>query len=118
MSIGTKIMTMWRGKLVGKDQFGNRYYTEKKPAKAGVRRKRWVMYEGMAEASKVPPLWHGWLHYMIDTLPDDMDVPHYEWQKEHQPNLTGTAFAYKPKGDLAAGGVRAASTSDYEPWTP
>ncbi len=117
MTIGTKITTLLKGKLVGKDMFGNRYYVEKRVAKTA-KSKRWVMYSGLAEASKVPPMWHAWLHHMVDELPDETQTPHYEWQKEHQPNLTGTSFAYKPKGHLAAGGKRAASVADYEPWTP
>lgn len=47
--IGTKLYTWWKGESVGKDQFGNRYFREK----GG--RKRWVIYNGAPEASKVPP---------------------------------------------------------------
>lgn len=106
-----------RGKLVGKDIFGNKYYVEKRNPKAG-KAKRWVMYNGLAEASKVPPLWHAWLHYITDELPNEMNAPTYFWQKEHQPNLTGTSFAYKPKGHLEACGKRAQSSSDYDAWQP
>jgi NADH:ubiquinone oxidoreductase subunit len=97
--------------------FGNRYYVTRK-AKKSYRQKRWVMYHGLAEPSKVPPMWHAWLHYMVDGLPSEMNMPNYAWQKEHIPNLTGTIHAYKPRGDLAAGGVRDASTSDYASWIP
>lgn len=117
MTIGTTLYTLLRGKCVGEDMFGNRYYTQRR-ARSGVRAKRWVMYRGMPEASKVPPLWHAWLHYMVDELPGDLGIPHYDWQKDHLPNLTGTKLAYRPPGHLAAGGARDASTSDYQPWTP
>ena len=40
------------------------------------------------------------------------------WQKEHQPNPTGTPAAYLPPGHTLKGGRRAAATGDYEPWTP
>jgi NADH:ubiquinone oxidoreductase subunit len=114
---GTWLHTLLHGRYVGKDIFGNRYYVARK-AVTGKRPKRWVMYEGMAEPSKVPALWHAWLHYMVDTLPDESTIPQHAWQKEHIPNMTGTANAYKPKGHLAASTVRDRSTSDYEAWTP
>ncbi|TAE33366.1 MAG: NADH:ubiquinone oxidoreductase subunit NDUFA12 [Alphaproteobacteria bacterium] len=117
MHIGTWLHTLRHGTHIGTDMFGNKYYTERK-ARAGQRAKRWVVYKGIAEPSKVPPVWHAWLHYTIDQLPTDLSTPHYAWLKEHQPNLTGTKFAYKPKGHVASGGVRNASTSDYQAWSP
>ena len=42
----------------------------------------------------------------------------YEWQKEHLPNLTGTAFAVKPQGSLLEKGSRQKSAADYESWIP
>ncbi len=117
MSIGTLLHTVLKGKRVGEDMFGNVYYTERKPAKKG-RTKRWVMYKGKAEPSKIPPLWHAWMHYMVDELPADIDVAQHDWQKEHQPNLTGTVNAYQPPGHLAGDAKRDTSSSDYEAWTP
>jgi NADH:ubiquinone oxidoreductase subunit len=40
------------------------------------------------------------------------------WEKEHLPNLTGTAAAYRPPGSLLGGGQRAPATGDYEAWQP
>ncbi len=116
MSFGTWLHTTLKGKCVGKDIFGNRYFVEKK-AKSG-RQKRWVMYNGMAEPSKIPPLWHGWLHHTIDQMPDELNMPSYGWMKEHIPNLTGTRNAYRPDGSLSASAKRDSSVSDYQPWTP
>jgi NADH:ubiquinone oxidoreductase subunit len=42
----------------------------------------------------------------------------WPWQKPHQPNLTGTAQAYRPPGHDYRGGHRAKATGDYEPWQP
>jgi len=42
----------------------------------------------------VPAIWHGWLHYTNDDLPDN--AHNHLWQKIHLPNLTGTKFAYSP----------------------
>jgi len=116
-TLGTRLHTMLYGKHVGTDVFGNRYYTERRAAKDR-RTRRWVVYKGLAEASKVPALWHGWLHYTMDALPQELSTPSYDWQKEHIPNLTGTAGAYVPPGHIHRGAKRDASTSDYEAWTP
>ena len=117
MSIGTWLHTKWNGKKIGEDIFGNVYYQHKK-SENGNPPKRWVMYKGMAEPSKVPPLWHAWLHYMINDVPENINEPLYEWQKEHKPNLTGTVNAYHPPGHLQSGGQRDKTVSDYEAWTP
>lgn len=114
-AITTRIYTSLYGQLVGTDEFGNKYYTEKKAAKSG-RTKRWVVYNGMAEPSKIPAEWHGWMHYTLDApITGRKD---YAWEKPHQPNLTGTTGAYLPPGHLAKGAHRAPTTSDYEPWKP
>src|SRR5262249_35277061 len=96
-----------RGALVGADEQGNRYYEERRASLEG-RKRRYVIYSGLAEASKVPPDWHGWLHYTIAEPPTVAPLKRQKWEREHQPNLTGTLGAYRPKGSLARGGVRAA----------
>jgi NADH:ubiquinone oxidoreductase subunit len=124
MTLGTRIYTWLRGELVGTDQFGNRYYRAKgaKPLVKGggrdSREQRWVLYNGMAEPSKVPPEWHGWLHHIVKDVPVIDPAARRPWQKEHLPNLSGTALAYHPPGSVLAGGKRAKATGDYEPWTP
>ncbi|WP_114391988.1 NADH:ubiquinone oxidoreductase subunit NDUFA12 [Oleisolibacter albus] len=110
--------TLRNGVLVGTDKAGNRYYTEKSPRKGAKRVRRWVIYNGEPEASKVPPEWHGWLHHTVnEPLPENSPF-HRPWQKEHQPNLTGTLQAYRPSGHVFEGSQRARATGDYEPWTP
>lgn len=109
---------VWRhGKLVGQDAEGNRYYVQRSGVgPLGVPR-RLVVYKNYAEASKIPPEWHGWMHYTVDTPPDSNYRPR-PWQKPHRENLTGTAGAYRPTGSLLSTGKRQASASDYEPWKP
>ncbi len=115
MHIGTWLFTMLKGRSAGRDADGNRYYEERRPRR-GLRGRRWVMYAGAPEASKVPPEWHAWLHYTTDApLPDSSRQP---WQKRHVPNATGTAESYRPPGHDYQGGQRAAATGDYEAWTP
>jgi len=117
MSLGTLLFTWSKGQLVGTDEFGNRYFTEKAAPKASRRRKRWVLYKGIVDASVVPPEWHAWLHYTVDEplLRDTKDKP---WLKPHQANLSGTNQAYLPPGHDQRGGVRERAPGDYEPWTP
>jgi len=123
MTIGTWLYTFFKGQQVGTDQFGNRYYREKgnRPLVKGggiaSRERRWVMYNGIAEASRVPPEWHAWLHHTVDTLPE-AGWQRHPWQKAHLPNLTGSAYAYRPSGSPHRGGQRAKAAGDYEAWKP
>ncbi|MGE3303946.1 MAG: NADH:ubiquinone oxidoreductase subunit NDUFA12 [Hyphomonadaceae bacterium] len=105
-----------RGVLVGEDEQGNRYYQERKPSRDGKPR-RWVIYKGVAEASRVPPDWHGWLHYSIEESPVAAPLPRQIWEKPHRPNLTGTIMAYRPPGSLARRG-EADRMDEYEAWRP
>ncbi len=116
MTITTRLYTWLSGEFVGVDEFGNRYFTEKNPSKNG-RAKRWVLYNGRAEPSKVPPRWHGWLHYSSDDIPNS-DGKKYTWEKPHLPNLTGIKNAYAPDGSLLGAAVHARTTAEYEAWVP
>lgn len=119
MAAYTKIYTWLHGEEVGSDEFGNRYYRNKRWRRDdGRRERRWVVYGGEAEASRVPPEWHAWLHYIAAEPPRPGSVVVQPWEKAHQPNLTGTAAAYRPPGHEFKGGQRARATGDYEPWTP
>ena len=115
MNLGTRLFTWMRGRMVGRDQFGNRYYEEKR-ARPNLRLRRWVAYNGPVEADRVPPEWHAWLHYTTDApLPESARKP---WQKPYEPNLTGTPLGYRPPGHDYRGGARARASGDYESWTP
>ncbi len=117
-TIGTFFTIAKRGEHVGTDEFGNRYYLSRDRSSYDGRRRRWVTYNGYADASKVPPDWHGWLHYTFDELPTDQPLPRRKWEEDHLPNLTGTPMAWRPKGSLAADGIRPPATGDYEAWRP
>ena len=105
--------------LIGEDATGNRYYEAKDASDSyDGRKRRWVIYNGYAEASKVPPEWHGWLHYTFDEPPTTAPLPRKAWELDHQPNLTGTELAWRPKGAISRGGVREKATGDYEAWRP
>jgi NADH:ubiquinone oxidoreductase subunit len=118
-TIGLRWTVAKRGVLVGEDEFGNRYYEAKDNSDSyDARKRRWVIYNGYAEASRVPPEWGGWLRYTFDEMPSETPKPMKSWEKGHLPNLTGTLHAYRPQGSLARGGERASATGDYEAWKP
>src|SRR5687767_9188327 len=56
-TFGTQLWTWLYGELVGQDEFGNRYYRTKggKIDPVLLMERRWVIYNGEAEASAVPP---------------------------------------------------------------
>ena len=60
-TLNTQFHTWLYGKRVGEDEFGNIYYS----AKSGAR--RWVIFNGESEASRVSAQWHGWLHHTSDS---------------------------------------------------
>ncbi len=117
-TIGTLFTIAKRGTLIGTDENGNRYYQSRDTSSYDGRHRRWVVYEGYAEASKVSPDWHGWLHYTFDEPPTVAPLVRRKWEKDHRPNLTGTPLAWRPQGSLANEGVRPAATGDYEAWKP
>lgn len=114
---GLVLHTMRRGVMVGQDGYGNRYFEERQASRPDGRKRRWVIYAGGArEASLVPAEWHAWLHFLTDEpLSEAARRP---WQKPHQPNLTGTPGAYRPRGHDYRGGQRVRGSGDYESWTP
>ena len=116
-TIGTLIDSSLRGAKVGTDAQGNAYFRANKRLPDG-RERRWVIYAGANDASRVPPEWHGWLHGSFDGIPESNLPPARIWEVDYTPNATGTAQAYRPAGALERGGVRAAATGDYQAWTP
>lgn len=115
MNLGTRLFTMLRGRKIGADEHGNIYYEDKRTLR-GRRSRRWVIYAGEAEATKVPPEWDAWLRRTTDApIPITARKP---WQKPPIENATGTPESYRPPGHDYRGGTRARATGDYEAWTP
>lgn len=111
-----KLRTWFKGEMVGKDSFGNLYYREK--GEETIRERRWVIYKGFPEASKVPPEWHGWLHHLMEKPTPIEAIERWPWEKKHLPNLSGTPYAYRPPGHFFAEGQRKLATGDYVAWHP
>ena len=109
-TLGTRVYTALVGRAVGSDEFGNRYYENR-------RGKRWVIYNGYAEASAIPPGWYGWMHKTVDEPPVARTYQPRQWEKPHEPNPTGTRAAYRPEGSLYFPKPKP-PPSDYEPWQP
>ena len=116
-TVGTLFDSALRGEKVGTDVQGNAYFRAKKRHNDG-RERRWVIYAGANDASRVPAEWHGWLHGSFDGVPESNLPPARIWEVDYTPNATGTLAAYRPAGALERGGKRAAASGDYEAWTP
>lgn len=119
-TMGTRFHTWRNGEFVGQDEFGNLYYRSKGRAidpALGTER-RWVIYNGVAEPSRTPPEWRGWLCHTYAKAPSEEAFPRRPWEKDHQENLTGTPRAYRPQGSTLGEGQRPAATGDYVAWTP
>ena len=109
-TLGTRLFTWRKGVKVGEDGEGNAFY-ESRDGK-----RRWVIFNGESEASRVGPDWHGWLHHTYDAPPTDAPLAKKAWEKPHHENLTGTAMAYAPVGSIRR--EKAQARSDYEAWSP
>lgn len=114
-TLSTRLYTKGNGRFIGEDTAGNRYYEDMKGLGPADRPRRWVIYNGEADASKVPPEWHGWLHYIVDE-PGNAAYQAKSWQKPHVPNMTGTSAAYRPAGSILNPTRRRPAAPDYEPW--
>jgi len=88
-TLGTRIYTIIFGKFVGKDEYGNKYYQSKKG-------RRWVIYNGEVEATKIPNDWYSWIHFTNNKIENIHKIQKYDWQKPHQSNQTGSKDAYRP----------------------
>ena len=117
MTWGTRIYTWLKGNLVDKDESGNKYYCNIKDF-SDLKAKRWVIFNGEIEATKIPPHWHAWLHKSIDIPP--INYKHkYNWQKKHKQNMTGTKEAYFPSSHPLSKLYQSDEPQkDYESWTP
>ena len=109
-TLGTAIFSRRHGTKVGEDQLGNLYFEGKG--------RRWVMYEGSNDVSRVPPDWYAWLTRQIDDVPDKALPPAPKFLREPTPKLTGTPAAYRPSGALEKGARRQRSSGDYQAWSP
>ncbi len=109
-TLNTQFHTWRKGIKVGEDEQGNIFYRDRD------NKRRWVIFNGEAEASRVSPDWHGWLHHTYKDVPESGKLPHKSWEKPHEENLTGTAMAYAPAGSIRH--ATPTNRQDYEAWSP
>ncbi len=109
-TLGTQLFTWRKGVRVGEDDQGNIFYRTIDD------KRRWVIFNGETEASRVSPDWHGWLHFTWNEPPTSKPLAHKTWEKPHVENLTGTPAAYVPQGSLRR--AQPAERRDYEAWQP
>lgn len=109
-TLNTQLYTWRKGVKVGEDDQGNIFY------RTSDNKRRWVIFNGECEASRVSPDWHGWLHHTYKEPPSEKPLAHKVWEKDHEENQTGTALAYAPAGSIRRGVP--AKRQDYEAWTP
>lgn len=109
-TVGTQLYTWRKGVKVGEDAQGNVFYRTRNGDR------RWVIYNGEVEASRIDADWHGWLHHTFDAPPTERPLVHKAWEAPHAENMTGTAQAYLPAGSLRR--AEPAARRDYEAWQP
>ena len=88
-TLGTRLLTLFFGKLAGEDDLGNKYYE----SKTG---RRWVIYKNEIDATKIPNEWYSWMHFTKNKIENLHELKKYEWQKPHLSNQTGTNKSYHP----------------------
>jgi NADH:ubiquinone oxidoreductase subunit len=111
-TLGTWLDTRLGGREVGRDGDGNVYYRGRDGAR------RWVVYKGETDSSRVPPEWHLWLHHTRADPPSEVPLPVKAWERPWRRNPTGTTAVELPSGALRAGGLRAPAAADYRAWEP
>ena len=110
-TLGTQFYTWRKGKRVGEDAEGNVYYQTADGSR------RWVIYNGEAEASRVAPEWHGWLHHTWQDPPTTAPLPK---------QALGEAAPAEPDRHARRPTTRRGASSqprrrrapDYEAWVP
>ena len=116
-NISLYLYTLFKGSLVGKDDDGNKYYTSN--ISHGVKKeKRWVLYKNDNDPTNIDPMWHGWLHHVVEDVPNLKTKKNFYWQKKISPNQTGTEKAYFPPGHVLNRERKIKKIKNYESWMP
>jgi NADH:ubiquinone oxidoreductase subunit len=68
-TVGTALFSWRNGVKVGSDSLGNLYFQTRNGDR------RWVIYNGSNDASRIPPEWYSWIHRQIDGTPDEALPP-------------------------------------------
>ena len=71
LTFGTFLKTLFSGIYVGKDEFGNKYYKNKKD-------ERWVIYSNNIDATKITSDWYLWIHHTVNSTPNENKFKKYK----------------------------------------
>lgn len=119
MELANKFFSKLFGKKVGEDEFGNVFYKSNRLSRYYGRDMRWVIYNGIPEATKISANWHSWLHHQDNKVPTKNANITYKWMKPRMPNLSGSKLSYYPSGHFFSNDkVKPKSTGDYVAWKP
>ena len=103
-TFGTRIKTIfYLENLLVKTNFGNKYYESKKG-------KRWVIYNGEVDASKIPVEWYSWIHFTPNKIEKDHNLKNINGKNLIKQILTGTEEAYFPNKN------KNANKKKYKTW--
>ena len=119
-TIGIRFTVARRGVFIGEDDYGNRYY-EARGHPRQLRRPQAPLGDLQAATPTPrrcrPSGTAGCTTPSTSRRPSD-PLTRQAWEQDHLPNLTGTIWAWRPKGAISRGGERAKATGDYEAWRP
>ncbi len=99
MKFLVKIYLKFFATKVGEDEYGNEFFELKTTDYLG-RKKRYCLYRGVVEASKISPEWHPFMHYQIEARDVKSTYKQYKWQKPFVPDTTLSSNKYLPKSHL------------------
>lgn len=103
--LGLLLYTKLFGRYIDADIFGNSYYQTRNSKKI----KRWIIYNGLYDPSKIPAEWHAWLSF-------NKDSPPKRNQKNWIPNTTGTNFAQNQITSIE--NIPQTALNYYDSWSP
>ena len=89
-SWGTILYGLRGKRQVGEDSLGNTYWEGGRDTAGNPR--RWVIYNGANDSSRVPPGWNAWLRGTIDAVPEKALPPRRPFEQPPSANLTGGAL--------------------------
>ena len=92
-TFGTRLKTIFFGKLVGTDELGNKYYESKNG-------KRWVIYSDTIDASKIPVEWYSWIHFTPNKIEKKHTFEKYEYVYKLIDSLFKLKFKLRSNGKV------------------
>ena len=111
-NLPTFFYSIFFGKKVGVDSFGNKFFIHKKNSN-----KRWVLYSKQLDPTAISVEWQLWLNKNTVDIPEK-NVKSLFWQKTRLPNQTGSKKAYHPKNKEYNKQKKHSSNSEDKIWRP